>query len=482
MTQRRPRLSMIAALVVVLVLGTAPAAGAVPASTARAVATTSAAAVVGSGVVRTKILGYSVARRPILAYELGDPSSTFKAVVLGNMHGTETAGLTVTASLLTHAPIHGVDLWVVPTMNPDGVAGHTRGNAHGVDLNRNWPNAWIPIPPTADGNSKYSGPRAVSEPETRALYTFLLQLRPARLVSMHQPLVGVDTTDGGARDPAFRRALATGLGLPEKPLTCNSACHGSLTGWMTNHQAGAGITVEFSAAPTAGYLSGQAARGVLAAIMVGHATKPPPRLTAAAARHYVDQLARSLLGRPAAPGNPLVADLVAGRKTRADAATSVATSQARAGRLVERAYRECLGRAPNGALREQRARALRVDTGRWDTLIGVLCGSAEAYRRAGSDREPWVDMVFRAELGRAATATERRTYAARSRSQGLVSTATFLAATRTASSRSLGLLFDAMLGRAADAAAVRRWGPSMPGRGIFTVAVQLATSASFLQR
>ena len=36
-------------------------------------------------------------------------------------------------------------LWIVPSLNPDGVASDTRGNAHGVDLNRNFPFGWRPL-------------------------------------------------------------------------------------------------------------------------------------------------------------------------------------------------------------------------------------------------------------------------------------------------------------------------------------------------
>ena len=76
-------------------------------------------------------------------------------MLIATMHGDEAAPRRILETLRDGAPIHGVDLWVVPIYNPDGLAAHTRKNAHGVDLNRNYPYHWADL----DGSYE-SGPRA----------------------------------------------------------------------------------------------------------------------------------------------------------------------------------------------------------------------------------------------------------------------------------------------------------------------------------
>ena len=173
-----------------------------------------------------KVLGYSVDHRPIRDHRMGSPGSGIKAVVLGQMHGDEHAGVIVADTMLLGRPVKDVDLWVIPSMNPDGNAVHTRQNAHHVNLNRNWPDHWVP-----QGGIFYSGPAPLSEPETKAVYAFLNSVKPTLLVSIHQPLNGVDTTDGGSRNPAFAARLAHNLHLPLKPFNCWSVCRGAMTGY-----------------------------------------------------------------------------------------------------------------------------------------------------------------------------------------------------------------------------------------------------------
>ena len=212
-----------------------------PAATALAAGATAGAR--AGAVLETRIIGRSVEGRPILAWRLGDPTSPVKAVFLATIHGNEAQPARILADLRDGRPITGADVWVVPYLNPDGYQHHSRRNAAGVDLNRNFPVHWI-----RQFGSYDSGPSAASEPETRAIMAFLAAVRPRWVVSFHQPLYGVDRSYAKTRRLAHR--LSRYLHLPRKRFTCNNGCHGTLTQWFNATQPGRAITVEYGARMT----------------------------------------------------------------------------------------------------------------------------------------------------------------------------------------------------------------------------------------
>jgi protein MpaA len=191
-------------------------------------------------VLETKVIGHSVKGRKITAYHLGEPGKK-KVVLISLMHGNEPAPRRILMNLVDGAHVHGIDLWVVPVYNPDGLARHTRRNAHGVDLNRNYPYKWI----RQTGNYD-SGPKPRSEPETRAMMRFLRSVKPAYILSFHQPLHAVDITER----PAFSKKVARALGLPMSRLRCGSSCHGTMTMWFNHTFKGFALTVEYGTAPS----------------------------------------------------------------------------------------------------------------------------------------------------------------------------------------------------------------------------------------
>ena len=186
------------------------------------------------------VIGHSVGGRPIVAWHLGETRKP-KVVLIAGMHGNEPAPTAILRSLRDGKSVHGIDLWVVPAYNPDGLARGTRRNARGVDLNRNYPYHWAPL-----GGSYYSGPKPASEPETRAMMRFLGRIRPEYVLSFHQPLHGVDVA---VARPAFARRVARILGLPTTTLDCGGVCHGTMTGWYNAHFPGFALTVEYGARP-----------------------------------------------------------------------------------------------------------------------------------------------------------------------------------------------------------------------------------------
>src|SRR5690242_20656486 len=172
--------------------------------------------------VRRVVLGRSVEGRPIVGFEVGDRGAARRELVVGCIHGSERAGIAIARRLEHAAPI-GLDLWIVPVLNPDGAAAATRGNARGVDLNRNFPWHWKPL-----AGLVYSGPRPLSEPESKVAYRLIRRLRPQVSIWFHQPLDVVDES-GGSKALEHRFAATVGFGLARLPRE-----PGSVVGWE-NH-------------------------------------------------------------------------------------------------------------------------------------------------------------------------------------------------------------------------------------------------------
>jgi protein MpaA len=154
------------------------------------------------------LLGRSWQGRPIEAVEVGDPAGT-RVLVIGCVHGNETAGIPIARALERISP-QGVDLWIVPDLNPDGAAAGTRQNAHDVDLNRNFPWRWRPR-----SGVYASGPRPLSEREARIAHRLILRLHPRVTIWFHQHLDMV-WADGGNRRVV--RTFARVSGLPYHPM------------------------------------------------------------------------------------------------------------------------------------------------------------------------------------------------------------------------------------------------------------------------
>lgn len=157
-----------------------------------------------------RVLGVSVQGREIEAFRYGTPGGT-PVMVIGVIHGDEEAGLLITEVLRTMIPPVGVDVWIIPTMNPDGTLAATRGNANQVDLNRNFPRDWAPQ--GQPGYWQYAGPSAASEPETKAIIRFVRSVKPALGIWYHQDLNMISPSTGFEGRVRSRYAALTGLPL-----------------------------------------------------------------------------------------------------------------------------------------------------------------------------------------------------------------------------------------------------------------------------
>jgi protein MpaA len=215
-----------------------------------------------STATQQEVLGRSVQKRAITAVQVGDPVGTRVALVVGVIHGDERAGLRIVRAIKREASrdrggLTGTQLWAIATVNPDGLRAHTRKNAHGVDLNRNFLYRWHGNVPHSSGY--YPGPRPASEPETRAVMAFVRRLQPDLSIWYHQPWGAVLACHGNART-AVEYARLVGMRT-----SCRGAgLRGTAISWETHtFPRSSAFVVEMPPGRISGRSALQQARGAL---------------------------------------------------------------------------------------------------------------------------------------------------------------------------------------------------------------------------
>jgi protein MpaA len=154
----------------------------------------------------TRQIGRSWEGRAIEVVRAGDPGHPHRVLVVGCVHGNECAGMAVTRRLAGLGREAAVDLWVVPNLNPDGLAHGTRGNARGVDLNRDFD--------------------TFSQRESRIARTLIRRIRPDVTLWFHQPQAVIRAW-GRSRAVAHRYAR-----LAREPYRSLEWPRGAATRWQ----------------------------------------------------------------------------------------------------------------------------------------------------------------------------------------------------------------------------------------------------------
>ncbi|WP_207682798.1 DUF2817 domain-containing protein [Desulfonema magnum] len=140
--------------------------------------------------IREYKVGMSLENQPIECFVIGEGKDVI--LILASMHGNEQAGTKLAYRLYSYFRnrkhwklLRERKVLIMPEINPDGVKHNSRYNAGKVDINRNFPAA-------NRKNGGYNGPKAFSEPETRAIFEVIMKYHPKRIISVRKVLGCID--------------------------------------------------------------------------------------------------------------------------------------------------------------------------------------------------------------------------------------------------------------------------------------------------
>ncbi|MGE3171656.1 MAG: M14 family zinc carboxypeptidase [Planctomycetota bacterium] len=186
------------------------------------------------------VVGQSVQGRPLRATTIG--FGPRRVLWIGGIHGDEREGAIATAELpaaLAAEPgaLDAVTLTILEDSNPDGTERNTRGNANGVDLNRNFPA--INFKP-----HRMFGITPLSQPEARAVHDLIRQLQPDLVIVAHSWRNDrFINFDGPGRELAERFSRLSGY--PMRQSTDIAPTPGSLGSWVGNTLGLPILTLEY---------------------------------------------------------------------------------------------------------------------------------------------------------------------------------------------------------------------------------------------
>lgn len=173
--------------------------------------------------------------------EVWRPADKCRLLIHAGIHGEEPETTIVLSRALRLLAEPSPHCAAVLAANPDGLTRGTRGNARGVDLNRNFPTHDWNADPVLH-RSTLDDPRDVvlspgsapgSEPETGSLIGLIEELNPKTVIALHAPLACIDD----AREGALAQWLAKRTGMPLVPYI-GYPTPGSFGTWGEEHNIG----------------------------------------------------------------------------------------------------------------------------------------------------------------------------------------------------------------------------------------------------